>query len=585
MKGKSAMNGTLLLINLAGAVGMLLWGTHMISTGILRGFGTPLRGWIGRNLNGRARAFLAGVAVTGLLQSSTATGLMATSFTASGLLALAPALSVMLGANVGTTLITQALSFDITAIAPLFVISGVVLFRLRDDGRLKNVGRVAIGLGLMLFALGLMTQALHAAESGATFPLVMSGLAGDPILALGVAALLTWACHSSVAVVLLVMSLAGAQVVPPATALALVLGANLGGTLPPLFEAGSMAARRLPLGNTLIRAAGCFVALPLLPYIVEGLAHFQTDAARLVVNFHTLFNLVLAIVFIGPIPRIATALTQFLPDPPTPHDLGAPQHLDEAALDAANVALANAARESLRMADLVTLMLDRGLDVLRRNDRLGITELHRLDQHLDRLGHAVRSYLACLSAENLNEADSRRAQEILRLTIDIEHAGDILATNLVELAMRKIKRGYTFTAAEQNDIERLYAAVKESLTLAIAVFLQGDKVAAQRLAGRKALVRRLESQATENHFQRLRDGSGAQAEAGDLFRRALRDLRRIHSHVAAVAYPTLESTADIDDARVDEVGQYPAFTLLAVDLPTRKAPDEHTMAQKTVSTT
>ena len=579
------MNGTLLLINLAGAVGMLLWGTHMISTGILRGFGTPLRGWIGRNLNGRARAFLAGVAVTGLLQSSTATGLMATSFTASGLLALAPALSVMLGANVGTTLITQALSFDITAIAPLFVISGVVLFRLRDDGRLKNVGRVAIGLGLMLFALGLMTQALHAAESGATFPLVMSGLAGDPILALGVAALLTWACHSSVAVVLLVMSLAGAQVVPPATALALVLGANLGGTLPPLFEAGSMAARRLPLGNTLIRAAGCFVALPLLPYFVEGLAHFQTDAARLVVNFHTLFNLVLAIVFIGPIRWIATALTQLLPDPPTPHDLGAPQHLDEAALDAANVALANATRESLRMADLVTLMLDRGLDVLRRNDRLGTTELYRLDQHLDRLGHAVRAYLACLSAENLNEADSRRAQEILRLTIDIEHAGDILATNLVELATRKIKRGYTFTAAEQNDIERLYAAVKESLTLAIAVFLQGDKVAAQRLAGRKALVRRLESQATENHFQRLRDGSGAQAEAGDLFLRALRDLRRIHSHVAALAYPTLESTADIDDDRVDEVCQNPTFTRLAVDLPTRKAADEHTMAQKTVSTT
>lgn len=160
------MNGTLLLINLAGAVGMLLWGTHMISTGILRGFGTPLRGWIGRNLNGRARAFLAGVAVTGLLQSSTATGLMATSFTASGLLALAPALSVMLGANVGTTLITQALSFDITAIAPLFVISGVVLFRLRDDGRLKNVGRAAIGLGLMPFALGLMTQALQAADPG-----------------------------------------------------------------------------------------------------------------------------------------------------------------------------------------------------------------------------------------------------------------------------------------------------------------------------------------------------------------------------------------------------------------------------------
>jgi phosphate:Na+ symporter len=170
-------------------------------------------------------------------------------------------------------------------------------------------------------------------------------------------------------------------------------------------------------------------------------------------------------------------------------------------------------------------MLDRGLDVLRRNDRLGTTDLRRLDQHLDRLGHAVRAYLVCLSAEILNEADSRRAQEILQLTIGIEHAGGILAANLVELAMRKIERGYTFTAAEQNDIERMYAAVKERLTLAIAVFLQGDKFAARRLTGRKAVVRR----PTENHFQRLRDGSGARAEAGDLFLGALRDLRRPES--------------------------------------------------------
>ena len=250
------MNGTILLLQLAGHVGLLLWGTHMVSTGVQRGFGNALRRWLGRNLGHRGRAFFTGIGVTALLQSSTATSLLATSFAATGVIELAPALAVMLGANVGTALLTQVLSFNLALVGPPLVLIGVLAFRWAAGGRAKNLGRVGIGLGLMLMALGGLVHTLGPIESAPILRPLVQGLGGDPILAVLIAAALTWACHSSIAIVLLVASFAGAGIVTPEGALALVLGANLGGALPALLETMTPTARRLPLGNLLVRGTG-----------------------------------------------------------------------------------------------------------------------------------------------------------------------------------------------------------------------------------------------------------------------------------------------------------------------------------------
>lgn len=259
------MSGTLSLVELAGHVGLLLWGTHMVGTGVQRGFGTVLRRWLGRNLGHRFRAFLTGLGVTALLQSSTATGLLATSFTATGVIALAPALAVMLGANVGTALLTQVLFFNVALLGPPLVLVGVLVFRWAGGSRAKNVGRIGIGLGLMLMALAGLVHTLGPLENTPLLRSVMGALASDPILAALVAAALTWACHSSIAIVLLVATFAATHVVEPTGALALVLGANLGGALPALVDASTAAARRLPLGNLLVRTAGVALTLPFLP--------------------------------------------------------------------------------------------------------------------------------------------------------------------------------------------------------------------------------------------------------------------------------------------------------------------------------
>ena len=192
------MSGTLILVELSGFVGLLLWGTHMVTAGVQRGFGDVLRIWLEHNLTRRWRAFLAGMGITALLQSSTATGLMASAFTADGLIGLGPALVVMLGANVGTTLVTQVLSFNAGLIGPPLAMLGVLAFRSFDDDRVRNAGQIAIGLGLMLLALSGMVHELAPIEDAPLLKSVLAALGSEPLLAVATATILTWACHSSV---------------------------------------------------------------------------------------------------------------------------------------------------------------------------------------------------------------------------------------------------------------------------------------------------------------------------------------------------------------------------------------------------
>jgi len=545
------VSGTLILVELAGQVGLLLWGTHMVSTGVQRGFGSALRQALERNLVRRWQAFLTGVGITTLLQSSTATGLMATSFTAAGVIALAPALAVMLGANVGTALITQVLSFNAALLAPPLVLLGVLAFRWARGSRFKNVGRAAIGVGLMLMALSGLQHTLGPVENTPLLRSLLESLGGEPAIAILIAFALTWACHSSVAIVLVVASLAASQVIGATESLALVLGANLGGAMPALLHASAPAARRLPLGNLLVRLTGALLAFPWLAPVARALREFTGNDGRLVVDFHLLFNLALALLFLPFVNQLGRALVRLLPDPPQPADPGRSLYLESSALDTPSVALANATRETLRMADMLEAMLRGALDMFRARDRAREEDIGSADRAVQQLGASIRSYLVVIGSEQtLDDArEGARLQEILSAVINLEHVSDIVANSLLDFAVRQSKRGQALSTEEFGVIAGMHAELLESLKLAMAVFLHRDAGDAKRLVERKARLRQLESEATTLSIQLLRDQAagnrsaladgGAFAEDSGTMLRVVRDLRRIHSHLASFAYPVV----------------------------------------------
>ena len=543
----------LLFLDLLGGVALLLWGLHMVHSGVVRAFGSDLRHLLNVALRNRFSAFLAGILVTALLQSSTATGLMTTSFAAGGLVALVPALAIMLGANVGTALIVQVLSFNVSAVAPVLLLVGIIAFRRGGRTRTRDLGRVAIGLGLMLLALHILLDTLVPAEQAPQVHELFAVFTSQPIVCVFLAAVLTWAAHSSVAVVLLVMSLAYSHFISPVGALALVLGANLGSAINPVLEgskSGDPASRRVPIGNLLNRVIGVAATLPLLPQIVEIFGRFQLDPARMTAEFHLAFNVALALIFIGLLDGMAWLLMRILPEQKKPADPAAPLYLDETAIDTPSVALACAARETLHMGDIVETMLRDSITAVMADDRKLVAQLSRMDNIVDRLDEAIKFYVTKITRESLDDRDGRRAMEIISFTINLEHIGDIIDKNLMELAAKKIKHRYQFSKEGAAELVAFHQRTLDNLKLAFGVFMSGDIKVARKLLAEKAALREAELSAAENHLARLREGRPESIETSSLHLDILRDLKRIHSHICSVAYPVLETAGELEPSRL-----------------------------------
>ena len=547
------MDFSITLVNLAGAVALLLWGVHMVQTGVQRALGARLRSLLGIALRNRAQAFLAGIGVTAILQSSTATGLMVTGFAAGGLVDLVPALAVMLGANVGTTLIVQVLSFHVAEVAPALILIGVLMFR-RTSAAPRDFGRVLIGLGLLLMALSQFVALLDPYEDVPSLRMLLGAVSTQPVLDVILAAGLTWAAHSSVAVVLLTMSFAAKGVVPPDAAFALVLGANLGSAINPVLEGGAgddPAARRLPLGNLINRAIGVIVALALLPILGPWLVTIDPDNTRVVADFHTGFNLVLALIFFPLLTPYAALLRHLLPARINQADPSRPLYLDPAAIEVPMVALGAATREALRMADALEIMLQGFRDALQRPDRRQLIELKRQDDVLDKLNTAIKTYMTSLPAEAMTDADQRRALDILSFATNLEHAGDVVDKGLLGIVGKQVKRGLVFSPNEAGPLRKIIDRLMINLRSAAALLVTGDDRAARLLVEEKEIFRTLEAEATASHFERLREGSIGTIETSALHLDALRDLKQVNAHlVAAAAYPVLEGKGDLLPSRL-----------------------------------
>jgi phosphate:Na+ symporter len=550
------MSATRVLIELVGEVALLMWGIHMVGVGVQRAFGTDLRRVLGIGLRNRLCAFLTGLAVTAALQSSTATALMVSSFSGAGAVDLVPALAVMLGANVGTTLITQVLSFDIAYIYPVLIGAGVLVHRRGRTSYVRDLAQAAIGIGLMLLSLHLLMQTIAPVERSDILKAVLASLTGEPLLAIGVTTLFAWATHSSVASILLVASLAGGGLVTPAATVAMVIGCNIGSALNPLTNALGKGPDRLrvPMGNLATRLVGGLLVLPFLEPISRAVLSLDGSPVRLAAHVHLAFNLATAALFIGLLPAMAALLKRVFPER-LATDPGAALYLDSAALSTPSVALANASREVLRMADIVETMLRGSQGAFHRDDREKIAAISGMDDVLDRLYVSVQRYIGLLAQENLSSREAKRIAETIALAINLEHIGDIVEKNLMEMAAKRIEKGQRLSPEALASVSEMHARLLEHLRLAVAVYMSGDIEAARRLVGEKEQFRQIEREANERHFQEMRSGRADTIETSALQLDITRDLKRIEAHIAATAYGLLETSGDLRSSRLRVVSQ------------------------------
>lgn len=543
------MESAIVGINVFGAVALLLYGLAQVKDGMSRAWGARLRTGLAAGTRGGLRSFAAGFVATVALQSSTATALMVASFVEKELIAPAMAQVVLLGANVGTAATAWIVALGLGWLSPLLILAGVALGRTRSSAR-SGAGSAVVGIGLMLLSLHLLANATDPLLQSPALGAFLAMLDNAWPVALFFAAALAVLASSSLAIVVLILSLASAGGISTALVVVLVLGANLGGAVPPVLATlgASADARRVTIGNLIVRAIGCVIALPLAGYCAEFMELARLSPQKLAVDAHLLFNLAVAMIAF-PVSPLLYRLTASLIPQETESDIG-PRYLDMEALARPVAALAGAGREVMAVGDLIEGMLVRALDALKGNDLSMLADISMLEGRVDRIQHEIKLYVSRVGKDDMTEDDHRRARHIVDYAINLEHIGDIIEKGLHPEIAKKISRGLRFSEDGQGELVRLFAITLDNMRMAQAVFATGDAELARRLVEVKEEVRRLEKQSAECHLQRLREGRLDSMQTSSLHLDMLRDLKRINAHVASVAHPILDDSGLLIESRI-----------------------------------
>jgi phosphate:Na+ symporter len=534
----------LTLLDLLSAVALLIWGTHIVRTGILRVYGSQLRRVLSQNMSKRPLAFVAGILVTALVQSSNATAMLVTSFVGQSLMGLTPALAIMLGADVGTAIMSRVLTFDLSWLSPLLIFLGVIFFLSRKQTRVGQLGRVGIGLGLIILALQLIVTAAAPITQAAGVKVLFASLTGDILLDALVGAMFALISYSSLAAVLLTATLAGAEIISLPVAIGLVIGANIGSGLLAFLSTSmqNVAGRQVALGSLLYKLIGLLLIIPVLTPLVHWMDTLDVSPSSLVISFHVIYNSLRCLIMlptVGPMGRLCASI---LPQQAEVNGAVKPRHLDLTALATPSLALANAVRETLRMGDLIDSMLNAMQEVLRGNQTAVTQEVRRLNDDVEVLYNAIKLYLAQMPREDLSDQDNRRWAEIIELAINLELASGLIERMLRKVQQQKTSQRRSFSDVGLEELSGLHEQLMANLRLGLSVFLSGDPESARQLLREKRRFRAQERRLAHAHVSRLQRKIVQSIETSSLHLELIADMKRLNSLFCSSAYAVLETS-------------------------------------------
>ena len=545
------MSATLVIIHIIGSVALMLWGLRMVRTGMERAAGSRMehfmRWWTGNRLS----ACCSGLLLAMVMQGSTAATILTNGFVVRKSVTLGAGLALALGADLGSALAAFVLSLDLSILYPFLIGIGFLAHAVASSSTLRQVSRAVIGIGIVVLALQLLRSQTMSFTDSEGLTVVLVGLQGEPLIAVIVLALLTWLMHSSLTAVLFVSSLTVAGVIDSHLAILVILEANLGAGLPAYSATAGQSAvtRRLPSGNILFRTIGVLLVLPFVSQIVARFESTGLDATETVIVAHVLFNFAFCVVFLPFVSGVSKWFTRLLAEPTSSEDdqLGA-YLLDEKLFNDADASLSSAARESIRLGGVVQGMFADVIDAIKNNDRKLAKQIAERDDQVDRMHRDIKLFITSISTSQLSESQSRRATQILTFVTDLEHIGDIIES-IAGYARRKAIKGLKFSDEGMTDLEKMHQQVEKSMHSAFDVFMTGNQQLADQLIREKRTVGRLEKTLARAHLRRLQEGLAQSIETSSFHQDMLRDFKRIHSHLVAVAYTTIVT---VDAEEFDE---------------------------------
>ncbi|MBL4751191.1 MAG: Na/Pi cotransporter family protein [Amylibacter sp.] len=548
------------LISLMGAVMLLLYAVRMVQTGIERAFGASFQRVITKNDNPFSSAAM-GTALAMVLQSSAAVALLTAGFASVGTLSFPAGLAVVLGADFGSAIVVQLLSFRLDWLVPILLAIGGWFFVKTDKRILKQAGRILLGIAFILLSLRFLRETMDPIRDSSFLPAIAAYLESDFLTAFIIGSAVAVLMHSSVAVVLMCVTLVAIEAIPLAAGISLVLGANLGSAVIPVWLTRDMnaSARRIPVANLILR--GVLAVIVLFAVNTFGLVQYiaGADPQQTVVSAHLAFNALL-LIFLPLTHILKTPFEQLIPTEVAPveneENVMMISALDDAALTSPRLSFACLRREVLRMSQLVEHMMRPVMERYQDGDLDRIKATRLEDKYVNQALDGIRHYVAAMPNSDMSKVETRKVRELAEYAINLETAGDIVAKRLMQLAANKASKDIVFSEAGWEEIRNMHEKVVSNMTLAFDVLISEDVEAARLLMEEKNDMAKRERKSRKKHLKRIRHNEEVSLDSSDLHLETLRALKDLNSQIASIAYPILFRHGQLLETRlVDEIDE------------------------------
>ncbi len=545
------------LISIAGATMLLLFAVRLVRTGIERSYGASFQRVMTAQ-RGPVQASLVGLVLAVVLQSSAAVALLTTGFVASGMLIFVTGLAIVLGGDLGAALIIQVLSFDLDWLVPALLAVGGWLFVKTEAKKLRQAGRIVMGIALILISLQFLRDAMEPIRDSAFLPAISAYLARDYITAFLVGGALAFLMHSSVAAILMCVTLVQVGAIPFAAGLSLVLGANLGSAFIPVWLTRGMAlpARRVVFANLALRGVWAIITLFAANLFLNTHTLGVGFAGQMLINAHIAFNATLLLLALPFCNLLRSPFEALFPDQAPSTDLSiltrTENVLDPLNFGTPTQAIASLKRELLHMTELVEAMFHPVMAIYRTGAKDQIRAVQALDAEVNGCLTRVRAFVAGLPTDVMTKETGGAARDMLEYAVRLEEAGDVVAERLMVLAGRLHKTVGGFSKEGWSELQVMHENILANIKLASNVLISDDLESARLLNMEKTEVKRAERDSRKRHFRRLQSGQTLSIASSDVHLETLRALRDFNSNIAAVATPILYANGQLLETRLIE---------------------------------
>ena len=549
------MTISLTLLNLSAAAILLIWAVRMVQTGVQRAHGPLIRRLLKSTKSHPLLMTIFGVLLAIIFQSSTAVAVLTAGFVSSGFITSSVGVATVLGADLGSALVIQILSFNLTWLAPVCLIIGGTLFFKGKKRSFKQTGRILVGVALILISLKLLAESTAPLRQNEVVPIIIDYLTSDPITTFLFGAIFTWLIHSSIASLLLIIAFVSQGIVPTDVAVSMVLGANAGGAFIAVILARNLNPKGqvVPLSNFCLRSVSAILVLAIIQTVGMPTILPNLSATQQIISFHIGFNMLLVVIGFPLIKPISALLLEIL------HDGGANNEhspssrqtgLKEADIKLPARALAGTTRELLYLAEAVQTMFTPAMDLYENFDKVEIKELKRLEDEILLVHTKIKKYLARVSQQNLSEDQLKRNGDLIMFADNMASATEVIVNRLLKLAKERNEKALVFSDEGWRELLTLHDRVLVNMQLAMNVLVSSDLETARQLVMEKNELSSMTQKSLSKHLERLRHRKTKSLQTSNMHNETLRALRQVNSSFSSIAYSILEDAGQLRKTRL-----------------------------------